>query len=219
MKPANNTSGPSDPIVHRLQLAQREEASAAQTCALATSDLATAEAAYLASGSIKDEDTVSRCRMRLGRAEKLHATACTTLDAAWSAVRARDHERLQQAHKEDLISLPHFIGSLDPLAERLAQIDRAAYTLVTEIADAVMKGAAAWEAAATRAASVGSNLGSIPKPSLADVLLYLQTRTSETRDTEAREDCSELLAEPIGFRDWRTADSTAAERAGLAVSS
>ena len=204
--------GPRDAVLVALQLAQTAETDAKVAHSQAATDLSEAEAKYLVSGSTNDEDTVSRCRMRLGRAEKLLATAATALDTAWAAVRARDHERLKAAHAEDLLTLPAFVASLDPLYERLAKIDQAAFALVNDIAVATQEAAVRWEIANERAREVGSNLGAIVKPQLADVLLYLTTRATEQREDEQREDCSELLAEPHGYRDWRTAGALANER-------
>jgi hypothetical protein len=195
-------------ISESLALQHRQETAAAARLA---------NAAYVTSGSDKDRELKTKAQDESRRAMTLHKDAVEARVAAVRDEGAAERARLGEEHQDALLTLPLFGEALEPLADRLIAIDRELFNLARDVADAVALGARQYDEAAERARVIGSTLGTIPRPSLADAILELATTATTSRSLEGREDCSELLAMPSGYGDWRQIGMSAETRAAIAA--
>ncbi len=196
-----------------LEAAELEQVNRQRQLDDRTLALRMAEQAYLLSDSDKDLDKVQRERLKAERARTVYAAAVKAVEAERAAVRHKEVEEARATHAEDLLSLPHHGDYLAALTDRLIDIDRTLDDLLLAFAKTCADGAKEWDAAQTRAQLVGSSLGSIKRPALADAIHAARVRATEVRTTENREDASELVS-TIDL-NWKVANLTANERAAL----
>jgi hypothetical protein len=205
-----------DLLVHALDVASKAEVARLRQLDDAVDVCRLAEAAFIESGSDSHLDAQTRATAKLARARKLHADAVAARQDAQVKVDAADLARAREQHAADLLTLPHYPDSLQLLHDRLIELDRQAFALLTEYDRAVEAGQSAWDAAKDTAARVGSHLGSIARPTLADALLAGEIAATEAREADDRDSVADLFDPPIGHGDWRQDSLNAAEREAAA---
>jgi hypothetical protein len=171
------------------------------------------EEQFTRSGEDADLDVVMRNRLKTERARSLHRDAVAVLEKAREAHRSAVLEAARSQHANDLIALPHFPDSLVLLHDRLIELDRQAFDLLAAYDETVEAGAREWDRAYSTAISVGSHLGSIPKPTLDDAILAAQISATNARERDGRTSVADMFDAEPGHNDWRVSNASAAERA------
>ncbi len=169
-------------------------------------------ALYLRSGTPVDLEKCWRARLAAERAAKLHHEAAEVLASATKKKAEIDRQLLERAHARDRIVLPEWTKRLEPLHEKLHAIDAALGELVITYARQTLAAMTEWDAADTRARTLGTRLET-PRPTLEETLLLASTSAAKARDAAGAEDCGEWLTTPPGHEDWRLENLSAADRA------